>query len=282
MVKELAEVQEWRGADTVYEDFEQVTVGAKDSSSPIAARDEEALIKTLLLLPFRALRKVISSTAHAFRAAFILLRFGPLFATLGVLLVVDILLARLSAHPHVVSPLLALEPHATASTHALTHTDADIASHTLALAHTAPPSPLRQLYVYWWRLFARALEHSGPTFTKLGQYLSSRPDVLSPGVCALLAGLRDSTEPHAWAETEKTLTEELGDDWDKYVYVSFSPSYPYIHLPLCSIQSMLISFSSTQIPLRATWRPHPHRQRLHRPSVQGLRAVTCRRARREA
>jgi ubiquinone biosynthesis protein len=44
-------------------------------------------------------------------------------------------------------------------------------------------------------ILARALEQLGPTFIKIGQILSSRPDLLPPEIAGALARLRDRVEP---------------------------------------------------------------------------------------
>jgi ubiquinone biosynthesis protein len=47
------------------------------------------------------------------------------------------------------------------------------------------------------------LEQLGPTFVKLGQLLSTRPDLLPPPYLAALARLQDKVEPFAFAEVER-------------------------------------------------------------------------------
>ena len=60
----------------------------------------------------------------------------------------------------------------------------------------------------------------GPTFIKLGQLLSTRPDVLPPAYIDVLEGLQDDVPPAPWAESKRVLEEELGpvdgtfDDFD--------------------------------------------------------------------
>jgi ubiquinone biosynthesis protein len=55
-----------------------------------------------------------------------------------------------------------------------------------------------------------ALEELGPTFVKLGQLLSTRPDLLPPAYIAQLKQLQDNVPPVAWAEIEPVITAELG------------------------------------------------------------------------
>jgi predicted unusual protein kinase regulating ubiquinone biosynthesis (AarF/ABC1/UbiB family) len=54
------------------------------------------------------------------------------------------------------------------------------------------------------------LEKMGPTFIKLGQLLSTRPDLLPAAYLDALARLQDKVEPFSFAEVEKTVTQELG------------------------------------------------------------------------
>jgi ubiquinone biosynthesis protein len=56
----------------------------------------------------------------------------------------------------------------------------------------------------------RALEDLGPTFIKLGQILSTRPDLLPPEYQHELAKLQDSAPPFPFEDIENILIEELG------------------------------------------------------------------------
>jgi ubiquinone biosynthesis protein len=57
--------------------------------------------------------------------------------------------------------------------------------------------------------FRQALEELGPAFVKLGQVLSTRPDLLPPDYIIELTKLQDKVQPVAWAEIEKVLQQEL-------------------------------------------------------------------------
>jgi ubiquinone biosynthesis protein len=57
---------------------------------------------------------------------------------------------------------------------------------------------------------ARDLEALGPTFVKLGQVLSSRPDLLPACNLEALARLQDNVEPFSFAEAKATIEAELG------------------------------------------------------------------------
>ncbi len=50
----------------------------------------------------------------------------------------------------------------------------------------------------------------GPTFIKLGQILSTRPDVLPASYIEVLSSLQDDVPPAPWPESKAVLEEELG------------------------------------------------------------------------
>jgi len=54
------------------------------------------------------------------------------------------------------------------------------------------------------------LERMGPTFIKLGQLLSTRPDILPPPYLHALGRLQDRVEPFSFAEVERIVAAELG------------------------------------------------------------------------
>lgn len=54
------------------------------------------------------------------------------------------------------------------------------------------------------------LEQLGPTFIKLGQLLSTRPDLLPPDFTKSLSRLQDNVGPFPFAEVEQIVTSELG------------------------------------------------------------------------
>src|SRR5689334_19154702 len=54
------------------------------------------------------------------------------------------------------------------------------------------------------------LEAMGPTYVKLGQILSGRPDLLPDPYLLALARLQDNVKPLPSAEAEAIVTEELG------------------------------------------------------------------------
>ncbi len=57
---------------------------------------------------------------------------------------------------------------------------------------------------------AADLEKLGPTFVKLGQVLSSRPDLLPPAYLTALARLQDNVQPFPFPDVQRIVEEELG------------------------------------------------------------------------
>lgn len=68
----------------------------------------------------------------------------------------------------------------------------------------------------------RALEDLGPTFVKLGQLLSTRPDLLPPDMVSELAKLQDRVPPFPFADVRQVVAAELGQELDE-VFASFDP-----------------------------------------------------------
>ncbi|MDQ2808780.1 MAG: AarF/UbiB family protein [Chloroflexota bacterium] len=66
----------------------------------------------------------------------------------------------------------------------------------------------------------QALIDLGPTFVKLGQILSTRPDVLPQEYIAALERLQENVPPFAWAQVNALVRHELGRDLQA-VFASF-------------------------------------------------------------
>ena len=64
------------------------------------------------------------------------------------------------------------------------------------------------------RRLRQALEELGPTFAKLGQILSTRPDLIPPEAVAELAALQDRVTPLEEAEVVSVMEQELGVPWE--------------------------------------------------------------------
>ncbi len=67
----------------------------------------------------------------------------------------------------------------------------------------------------------KTLEKLGPTFVKLGQILSLRPDLIPKAYAKELGKLQDSVKPFPFEEARRTVEEELSRPLDK-VFSSFS------------------------------------------------------------
>ncbi|MEZ4220220.1 MAG: AarF/UbiB family protein [Polyangiaceae bacterium] len=63
------------------------------------------------------------------------------------------------------------------------------------------------------RYLARLLSHLGATFIKFGQILSTRPDLLPPGVIQELSRLQDDVPPLRFERVRAVLASELDDEW---------------------------------------------------------------------
>ncbi|MFF4836303.1 ABC1 kinase family protein [Streptomyces sp. NPDC001315] len=63
------------------------------------------------------------------------------------------------------------------------------------------------------RAVRQALESLGPFYVKLGQILSTRPDMVPPAVIAELQNLHDQVDVQPFSVFEPVLSQELGPDW---------------------------------------------------------------------
>jgi predicted unusual protein kinase regulating ubiquinone biosynthesis (AarF/ABC1/UbiB family)/nucleotide-binding universal stress UspA family protein len=72
------------------------------------------------------------------------------------------------------------------------------------------------------RRLRQAFEELGPTFCKLGQVLSTRPDLVPPEYIDELAALRDQVPPLTESQVVEVMEEELRVPWDD-VFESIEP-----------------------------------------------------------
>jgi ubiquinone biosynthesis protein len=61
-----------------------------------------------------------------------------------------------------------------------------------------------------------ALEELGPTFVKLGQILTTRPDILPPEFIQELSKLKDSVPPSPWEDIRTVLVDEMGGEPEQF------------------------------------------------------------------
>ncbi len=73
------------------------------------------------------------------------------------------------------------------------------------------------------QLMRLAFEELGPTFAKIGQVLSTRPDMLPPEYIAELAKLQDDVAPMTQEEVVAVMERELGVPWED-VFASIDPT----------------------------------------------------------
>ncbi|HEY1330608.1 MAG TPA: AarF/UbiB family protein [Actinomycetota bacterium] len=73
------------------------------------------------------------------------------------------------------------------------------------------------------RRLRMALEELGPTFAKLGQVLSTRPDLLPPEFIEELSTLQDNVPPLTEEQVVRVMEEELGVPWED-VFESIDPT----------------------------------------------------------
>ena len=67
-----------------------------------------------------------------------------------------------------------------------------------------------------------AMEELGPTFVKLGQVLSTRPDLLPPAYIAELTKLQDTVPPEPWKSIQAQVESELGAPLEE-LFTTFDP-----------------------------------------------------------
>ncbi|MFB6302958.1 MAG: ABC1 kinase family protein [Haloferacaceae archaeon] len=94
----------------------------------------------------------------------------------------------------------------------------------------------------------------GPTFIKLGQLLSTRPDVLPPAYIDVLASLQDDVPPAEWSEARTVLEAELGPVDDVFESFDTDP----------------ISGASLGQVYRATYEGDQVAVKIRRPGIEDL------------
>ncbi len=92
-----------------------------------------------------------------------------------------------------------------------------------------------------------ALEELGPTFIKLGQALSTRPDVLPPPYIAELSKLQDTVPPVPWADIRPQIDAELGAPLEKR-FIDFDPT-PIAAASLAQVHAAILP-DDTQVVVK--------------------------------
>ena len=83
-----------------------------------------------------------------------------------------------------------------------------------------------------------ALEELGSTFVKLGQLLSTRPDLLPPDFITELSHLQDNVPPGRWEPIQALVEEELGAPLGEF-FMAFDPT-PIAAASLAQVYAALL------------------------------------------
>ncbi|MBL7065077.1 MAG: AarF/ABC1/UbiB kinase family protein [Anaerolineae bacterium] len=97
-----------------------------------------------------------------------------------------------------------------------------------------------------------ALEELGPTFIKLGQVLSTRPDILPPAYIAELAKLQDTVPPVPWGAIRTQIDAELSVPLEEQ-FIDFEP-VPIAAASLSQVHAATLP-DGTQVVVKVQ-RPH--------------------------
>ncbi|MDQ2050557.1 AarF/ABC1/UbiB kinase family protein [Natronolimnohabitans sp. A-GB9] len=124
-------------------------------------------------------------------------------------------------------------------------------------------------------LLLESLLTLGPTFIKLGQLLSTRPDVLPPAYIDVLASLQDDVPPAEWDEARQVLEEELGpveDNFDEF------ETEPISGASLGQVYRARLDPEATDVaePTRADGAGREVAVKVRRPSIEELVAADLR------
>lgn len=76
----------------------------------------------------------------------------------------------------------------------------------------------------WLRILLGAVEISGPTVIKFGQWASTRRDIFSDFFCDLFSKLHDECYKHSWRATKRKLRSAFGPRWREiFIHVEKAP-----------------------------------------------------------
>jgi ubiquinone biosynthesis protein len=92
-----------------------------------------------------------------------------------------------------------------------------------------------------------ALEELGPTFVKLGQIASTRPEILPPAFTDELSKLQDDVPPAPWEEIKPLLEEELGQPIEE-VFLALDPE-PIASASLAQVYAAILA-DQTQVVVK--------------------------------
>ncbi|CAB9517143.1 ABC1 family protein C21C3.03, mitochondrial [Seminavis robusta] len=70
-----------------------------------------------------------------------------------------------------------------------------------------------------WSYFMHVVQHLGPGYVKLCQWVATRRDIFPKVVCDRLSRLHDKGYPHSLQESERILRQAFGDDYDTKLHL---------------------------------------------------------------
>mmetsp|Transcript_5072 Transcript_5072/g.7749 ORF Transcript_5072/g.7749 Transcript_5072/m.7749 type:complete len:530 (+) Transcript_5072:110-1699(+) len=76
---------------------------------------------------------------------------------------------------------------------------------------------------FLWEYIVYCIQYLGPTFIKLAQWASSRPDLFPESLTSHLERLQDSTVTYPWSTARNTLAESFGEDFEERLEVEKDP-----------------------------------------------------------
>ncbi|UCG24289.1 MAG: AarF/ABC1/UbiB kinase family protein [Chloroflexota bacterium] len=112
------------------------------------------------------------------------------------------------------------------------------------LLRREPPPETRRTAAQHLR---EALEELGPTFIKLGQIASTRPEILPPAFTEELSRLQDDVPPAPWDEIKVVLEEELDQPIEE-VFLALDPT-PIASASLAQVYAALLE-DGTQVVVK--------------------------------
>ena len=74
-----------------------------------------------------------------------------------------------------------------------------------------------------WAYYIWCIELLGPSYIKLAQWASTRPDLFPEDLTVRLERLQDATSKRPWSTAETSLRREFGEDWESYLTLDKVP-----------------------------------------------------------
>jgi ubiquinone biosynthesis protein len=99
-----------------------------------------------------------------------------------------------------------------------------------------------------WTRLRDVIEDLGPTFIKMGQILTTRPDILPPALISELKGLRDQVRPEPFETVQLVLKAAFGEDLSKLF--SHIETEPLGSGSIAQVHSALLASDSTPVAIK--------------------------------